>query len=74
MKYLRGVYRKAGEGLRAGNKVIRAGNNRMRGNVFKWEEERLRLGIRKKFFTVRVVRHQNRLPREAVSVPSLEAF
>ena len=67
MKYLRGVYRKAGEGLRAGN-------NRMRGNVFKWEEDRFRLGIRKKFFTVRVVRHQNRLPREAVSVPSLEAF
>jgi len=30
--------------------------------------------IRRKLFTVRVVRHWNRLPSEAVDVPSLEAF
>jgi len=31
------------------------------------------LDIKKKFFTVRVVRHRNRLPTKAVDAPSLEA-
>ena len=32
------------------------------------------LAIRKTFFTPRVVTHWNRLPKEAVDAPSLEAF
>ena len=42
----------------------------MKGNLFKLEEGRFSLDIRKKFFTVRVVRNWNK-PREAVNAHSL---
>ena len=41
---------------------------------FKLKEGRFRLDIRKKFCTVRMVRHWNRLPKEFVDAPSLDAF
>ena len=40
----------------------------------KLEEGRFTLDIRKRFFTVRVVSHWNRLFREVVAAPCLETF
>jgi len=65
-QYLKGAYRKGGEGL-----FTRVCSDRTRGNGSKLKEGRFRLDIRKKFFNMRVVKHWHRLPREAVAAPSL---
>jgi len=65
---LKGVYKRAGEGL-----FTRACSNRTRGNGFKLKEGRFRSDTRKKFFPVRVVRPWPRSPREAVGAPQTRA-
>ena len=49
-QYLKGYYKKVGEGL-----FIRTCIDRMGGNGIKLEESRFRLDIGKKFFTVRLI-------------------
>ncbi|KAK4812912.1 hypothetical protein QYF61_001027 [Mycteria americana] len=68
-QYLKGAYRKDRDRL-----FSKASCDRTRSNGFKLREGRFRLDLRKKFFTMKVMKHWNRLPREVVEVPCLEKF
>ena len=60
-QYLKAAYKEDGDKL-----FSRACYSRTRGNGFKLREGKFRLNIRKKFFTVTLVKYWNRLLREAV--------
>jgi len=68
-QYLKGAYKKDGNKL-----FSRACSDRTRANGFKVREGRFSLSIRKKIFTMRVVKRWDRLPREVVDASSLETF
>jgi len=68
-QHLKRAYRKEGDNL-----FSKSCCDRRRSNGFKLREGRFRLYIKKKFFTLSMVKHWNELPIEVVEVPGLETF
>jgi len=49
-------------------------SDRPRSNGYQVKKSRFMKDSRKKFFTMRIVKHWNTLPREILDAPSLEVF
>ena len=63
---LQGILTVAFHYKKGGKRLIREHSDMTRSGSFKLSRGRVRLDMRKKFFTLRVMRHWHRLPREMV--------